>query len=148
MSFKYGPLFGNQSNCDKSVTEINNDNTETKNEHEMHQTQTNRILENKFEHNEKPIPSHSNVSTLNASRHSPKIMQKQTMIRETIYHQGTTREIMAITYHRNNSSESRRLVEQRNALKSRSGTLRCQYNPQTERTVFAPSCPYTRSREG
>ena len=39
---------------------------------------------------------------------------------------------------RNNSTETRSLVEQRNAL-SRPGTLRRRYDHQTQRTVFAPS---------
>ena len=47
---------------------------------------------------------------------------------------------------RNNSPETRRLVEQRNTL-SRPGTLRRRYDHQTERTVFAPSRPNKRSSE-
>ena len=47
---------------------------------------------------------------------------------------------------RNNNPETRRLMEQRNAL-SRPGTLRCRYDHQTQRTVFAPPRPNKRSRE-
>ena len=47
---------------------------------------------------------------------------------------------------RNNSPETRRLVEQPKAL-SRPGTLRRRYDHQTQRTLFAPSRPNKRSRE-
>ena len=47
---------------------------------------------------------------------------------------------------RNNSPETRRLVEQRKAL-SRPGTLRRRYDHQTQRTLFEPSRPNKRSRE-
>ena len=53
---------------------------------------------------------------------------------------------MDIIRRRNNSPEARRLIEQRNAL-SRPGTLRCRYDHQTQRAVFAPSRPNKRSRE-
>ena len=68
------------------------------------------------------------------------------MDRENFYHWGATREIMDIIRRRNNSPETRKLVEQRNAL-SRTGTLRRRYDQQTQRTVFAPSRPNKRSRE-
>ena len=68
------------------------------------------------------------------------------MDRENFYHWGATREIMDNIRRRNNSPETRRLVEQRNAL-SRPGTLRRRYDHQTQRTVFAPSRPNKRSRE-
>ena len=60
------------------------------------------------------------------------------MDRENFYHWGATREIMDIIRRRNNSPETRRLVEQGNA-QSRPGTLRRRYDHQTQRTVFAPS---------
>ena len=53
---------------------------------------------------------------------------------------------MEIIRRRNNSPETRRLIEQRNKL-SRPGTLRRRYDNQTQRTVFAPSRPNKRSRE-
>ena len=59
---------------------------------------------------------------------------------------GATREIMEIILRRNNSPETRRLIEQRNGL-SRSGTLRRRYDHYTQKTVFAPSRPNKRSRE-
>ena len=68
------------------------------------------------------------------------------MDRENFYHWGATREFMDIIRRRYNSLETRRLVEQRNAL-SRPGTLRRRYDHQTQRTVFAPSRPNKRSRE-
>ena len=68
------------------------------------------------------------------------------MDRENFYHWGATREIMEIIRKRNNSPETRRLVEQRNQL-SRPGTLRRRYDQYTQRTVFAPSRPNKRSRE-
>ena len=69
------------------------------------------------------------------------------MDRENFYHWGATREIMDIIIRRrNNSPETKRLVEQRNAI-SRPGTLRRRYDHQTQRTVFAPSRPNKRSGE-
>ena len=53
---------------------------------------------------------------------------------------------MNIVRRRNNSPETRRLEEQRNAL-SRPGMLRRRYDHQTQRTVFARSRPSKRSRE-
>ena len=68
------------------------------------------------------------------------------MDRENFYHWSATREIMEIIRRRNNSPETRRLVEQRNRL-SRPGTLRRRYDHYTQRTVFAPTRPNKRSRE-
>ena len=65
---------------------------------------------------------------------------------ENVCHWGAIRENMDIIRRKNNSPETRRLVEQRNAP-SRPGTLRRRYDHQTQRTVFAPSRPYNRSRE-
>ena len=68
------------------------------------------------------------------------------MDREIFYHWGATRKIMEITRRRNNSPETRRLVDQRIAL-LRPGTLRRRYDHQSQRTIFAPSRPNKRSRE-
>ena len=68
------------------------------------------------------------------------------MDRENFYHWGATREIMEIIRRRNNSPETHRLIDQRNAL-SRPGTLRRRYDHYTQRTVFAPTRPNKRSRE-
>ena len=65
---------------------------------------------------------------------------------DNFYHWGATREIMDIIQGKNKSPETRRLVELRNALSKR-GTLRRKYDPLTQRTIFAPSCPNKRSRE-
>ena len=66
--------------------------------------------------------------------------------RENFYHWGATLEIMDSIRRRNNGPETRRVMEQRNAL-SRPGTLRRRYDHQTQRTVFAPSRPNKRSGE-
>ena len=68
------------------------------------------------------------------------------MDRENFYHWGATSEIMEIFCRRNNSPETRRLINQRNEL-SRPGTLRRRYDHYTQRTVFAPSRPNKRSRK-
>ena len=68
------------------------------------------------------------------------------MDRENLYPWGATREIIYTNRRRNNSLETRSLVEQPNAL-SRPGTLRRRYDHQTQRTIFAPSRPNKRSRE-
>ena len=54
---------------------------------------------------------------------------------------------MDVIRRRNNSPETRRLVDQRIAL-SRPGTLRRRYDHQSQRTIFAQSRPNKRSREG
>ena len=53
---------------------------------------------------------------------------------------------MDIIGRRNSIPESRKVIEQRNALPG-PGTLRRGYDHQTQRTVFAPSRPNKRSRE-
>ena len=68
------------------------------------------------------------------------------MDQETFLHWRDIPEIMDIIRRRNNSPETHRLVEQRNAL-SRPRTLRRRYDHQTERTVFVPTRPNNRSRE-
>ena len=68
------------------------------------------------------------------------------MDRDNFYHWGATREIMDIIRKRNKSPETRRLVELKNAL-SKPRTLRRRNDPQTQRTIFAPTRPNKRSRE-
>ena len=53
---------------------------------------------------------------------------------------------MDIIRRRNNSPETKRLIEQRIAL-SRPGTLRRRYDHQSQRTIFAPPRPNKKSRE-
>ena len=100
---------------------------------------------NKTKHEEKTTSGHSDISTLEDSQ-TVKDEILGNINRENFYHWGDTREIMDIIRRRNNSPETRRLVEQRNAL-SRPGTLRRRYDHQTQRTVFAPSRPNNHSRE-
>ena len=150
LNLKHGRLFADQSKHDKRKTELRSDATETKDERNENQSQTNRIFENinsvnKTELNKPTTSGQSEISTSKSSYHS---LQQNTekMDRENFYHWGATREIMNIIRRRNNSPETQRLIEQRNAL-SRPGTLRRRYNHQTQRTVFAPSRPNKRSRE-
>ena len=103
--------------------------------------------------NEKATSGQSEISALEPSyskkesQNSNRITEVQNsnteiteMDRENFYHWGATREIMEIIRRRNNSPETRRLVEQRNGL-SRPGTLRRRYDHYTQRTVFAPTRP-------
>ena len=53
---------------------------------------------------------------------------------------------MDIIIRRNNSPETRRLVEERN-VQSRPGTLRRRYDHQMRRNIFAPSAQNKRSRK-
>ena len=92
----------------------------------MNQSQTNRIFENvhnvnKTEQSETITSGQSDISTRYSSREST-VQTNEKMDQENFYHWGATREIMEIIKRRNNSPETRRLVEQRNAL-SRPGTL-------------------------
>ena len=117
LNLEHGRLFADQSKHDKHKTELN-----------------------------KPTTSgQSEISTPKSSYHS---LQQNTekMDRENFYHRGATREIMNIIRRRNNSPETKRLIDQRNAL-SRPGTLRRRNDHQTQRTVFAPSRPNKRRRE-
>ena len=150
LNLEHGRLFADQSKHDKRKTELRSDATETKDERNENQSQTNRIFENinsvnKTELNKPTTSGQSEISTPKSSYHS---LQQNTekMDRENFYHWGATREIMNIIRRRNNSPETKRLIDQRNAL-SRPGTLRRRYDHQTQRTVFAPSRPNKRSRE-
>ena len=100
---------------------------------------------NEIELNKLTTSGQSDIST---SKSSHILLQQnpKKMDRENFYHWGATREIMDIIRRRNNSPETRKLIEQRNAL-SRPGTLRRRYDHQTKRTVFAPSRPNETSRE-
>ena len=93
-------------------------------------------------------PTTSGQSDISTSKSSHILLQQnpEKMDRENVYHWEATREIMDIIRRRNNSPETRRLIEQRNAL-SRPGTLRRRYDHQTQRTVFAPFHTNKRSRE-
>ena len=150
MSLKYGPFIADQLKRTENKTKLRNDNSETQNELERNQSQTNRTFENtnnvnKSEQSERTTSGKSDISTLNSSRKSA-IADNENMDRETFYHWGATREIMEIIKRRNNSPETKRLVEQRNTL-SGPGTLGRRYDHQCQRTTFAPSQPNKRSRE-
>ena len=150
LNVKYGPIFADQSDHTKNRTTLHNHKTETQNERKENQSQTNRKFKNKNNVNKieqsKIITSgQSDISTLKTSRKSI-IEINDKMDRENFYHWGATREIMDISRRRNNSPETRRLVDQKIAL-SRPGTLRRRYDHQSQRTIFAPSRPNKRSRE-
>ena len=150
LNLKYGQLFADQSKCSKRITERTKKNSEHKTKRKTNQSQSNRTFENKShvnetEQNKTTTSGQSDISTPKDSQTS-NIENFDNMDRENFYHWGATREIMDIIRSRNNSPETRRLVEQRNAL-SRPGTLRRRYDHQTQRTVFAPSRPNKRSRE-
>ena len=147
---KYGQLFGEQSKRNNCITERIKNDSEHKIEHKADQSQFNGLFENKnhvneTEQSERTTSGQSDITTLKDSQTS-KNENFDKMDSENFYHWGATREIMDIIRRRNKSPETRRLVEQRNAL-SRPDTLRRRYGQQTQRTVFAPSWPNKRSRE-
>ena len=100
---------------------------------------------NEIEQNRITTSGQSEISTLKFSKQSDKTAIEK-MDRGNYYHWGASREIMEIIRRRNNSHETRRLVEQRKNL-SGPGTLRRRYDHQTQRTIFATSRPNKRSRE-
>ena len=96
-------------------------------EHKGNQSQVNGIFENKndvkeLEQNKITTSGQSDISTLKSSK-PLKDKESGKMDREIFYHWRATKEIIDIVRRRYNSLETRRLVEQRNAL-SRPGTLR------------------------
>ena len=147
LNLKYVSIFADQSKHIENKTKLQNNKFETQNEQEKNQSQTIRTFENvqnvnNFEQSEATASRQPDISTPNSCRKST----TEKMNQEYFYHWGETREIMEIIRRRNNSPETRRLVEQRNAL-SRPGLLRRQYDQQSQGTIFAPSRPYKRSRE-
>ena len=150
LNLKYGPIFADQSERSENRTRLHNHKTEAQNERKESQSQTNRIFENKnnvnkVKQSKTTTSGQSDISTLKTSRKLI-IEINDKMDRENFYHWGATREIMDIIRRRNNSPETRRLVDQRIAL-SRQGTLRRRYDHQSQRTIFAPSRPNKRSTE-
>ena len=164
LNINYGPIFTDQSKCEKTTTETTNETSEERNENCTHQSQSNRTFQNKSGVNKRnrSVKVTSGQSKISASKSSCKLKQQSNNIqkkklsipnpeitdmdRENFYHWGATREIMQIIRKRNKSPETRRLVELRNAL-SKPGTLRRRYDPHTQRTIFAPTRPNKRSRE-
>ena len=111
---------------------------------------------NKTQRNERNTPGQSQISTPNSScsrKENLIIVQIQKasklntefteMARDNYCH--FNKNIMEIARRRNNSPETRRLIEQRNTL-SHPGTRR-RYGHHTQRTVFAPSRPNKKSRK-
>ena len=148
-NLKNGQLIGDQSKRKKGITERTKNNSEHIIEHNADQSQSNGMLENKnhvkeTKQNEMTTSGQSDITTLKDSQPS-KAENCDEMNRETFDHWGGTREVMDCI-RKNNSLETRRQVEQRNAL-SRPATLRRRYDHQTQRTVFAPSRPNKRSRD-
>ena len=158
LNIKYGPIFADQSECKKVKTEIKNDIAEEQIEKCGSQSHTNRTFEKKYgvnknKRNERATSGQSEISALEPS-YSKKESQNQNRItkvqnsnteitemdRENFYHWGATREIMENIRRRNNSPETRRLVEQRNGL-SLPETLRRRYDHYTQRTVLVQRDP-------
>ena len=134
LNLKHGQLFENQSKRSNCITERTKNNSKHTTEHETDQSQLNRTFENKnhvneTEQNKRTTSGQSDNSTLKVSQIS-NTENIDNMDRENFYHWGATREIMDFIRRRNNSPETKRLVEQRNAL-SRPGTLRRRYDHQT-----------------
>ena len=153
---KHGPLFVSQSKDRKRKTETKNGTSGTKTETRTSQSLSNRLFENEYsviktQQSERNTTGQSKISTPNSSR-LPKTdskivrIQKLSVIspditemdRDIFYHWGPTHEIMENICGRSNSPRTGRIVEQRKAL-SLQKTLRRRYDPQTQRTVFAPS---------
>ena len=108
------------------MTERKKNDSENKIEHRTDQSQQIGTFENenhvnKIEQNETTISGQSDISTLKSSQLS-KDKEHAKIDRENSYHWGAIREIMDIIRSRNKSSETRRLVEQRNALSRNTGT--------------------------
>ena len=160
LNTKYGQLFADQSDNSKRVTETKNGRSESKIEQQNNQSQTRRIFENKngvnkISRSEKNTSGQSDISAFKSScslKHRNNIQKTNLnpeiteMDRDNFYHWGATRKITEIFRRRNESPETRRLVELRNNL-SMPGTLRRRYDPHTQRTIFAPTRPNKRSRE-
>ena len=147
---KHGILFTDQSKHSKSKTELRDDDTETQDARNENQSQANRTFEIKNSVNEieQGKPTTSGQSDISTSKSSHILLQQnpnEKMDRENFYHWGTPVRLW-ISSDPENSPETRKLIEQRNAL-SRPGALRRRYDHRTQRTVFAPYRLNKRSRE-
>ena len=145
----YGQLFADKLKCSKTITERKKKYSEKKVEHKLNQSQTKRTFQNKIhvnqtKQNKITTPGQSDFSTPKISKLS-KEKESEEKDRENLYHWEATKETMD-NIRRNNSPETRRLVEQQNAL-SRPGLLRRRHDHQTQRNKFAPSRLNKRSRE-
>ena len=100
---------------------------------------------NKTDNSEKTTSGQSEINTAKTSSNTTSEANEKSN-RENLYHWGATREIMDIIRKRNKSPGTRRLVERREAL-AKPGTMRRQYDAQSQRMIFTPSRPNKRSRE-
>ena len=128
LNIKYGPIFADQSKCEKTTTETMNETSEERNENCTHQSQSNRTFQYKSGVNKRnrSVKVTSGQSEISASKSSCKLKQQSNNIqkkklstsnpeitdmdRENFYHWGATRQIMEIIRKRNKSPETRRLV--------------------------------------
>ena len=110
LNLKYGPLFTDQSNPSKTVTERKKNVSETHTERKINQSQTNELTENEkhvneIEQNEITTSGQSEINTPKFSKSSVKT-ENDKMDRGNVYHWGATREIMDIIRRRNHSLET------------------------------------------
>ena len=150
LNLKYGQLSGDQSKRNKCIPEKIKKDSEHKIEHKTDKPQLNGMFENKnhvneSERNKRTLSGKSDISTLKDSQTS-KVENFDKRDRGNFYHWGATRELMEIFRRRNNSPETRRMVEQRNAL-TQPSTFRRRFDHQTQLTVYASSRPNKRSIE-
>ena len=94
LNLKYGPLFADQSNRSKTVTERKKNDSETHTERKINQSQTNELSENKKRVKEteqnKITSGQSEISTQKFSKPSVKTDNDKTD-RENFHHWGATR---------------------------------------------------------
>ena len=100
---------------------------------------------NKTDNSEKTTSGQSEINTTKTSSNTTSEANEK-MNRENLYHRGATREIMDVIRKRNKSTETRRLVERREAL-AKPGTMRRRYDTQSQRMIFTPSRSNKRSCE-
>ena len=151
LNAKYGSFSNNQSNARLEETGKERKQNRDGNEQKRNQSETNRTFQNKNHVNklstkENTTSGQSDISTVKSSLYSKTITIQNVMNRENFYHWGASREIIEFIRRKNESPETRRLVERRETL-ARPGTMRRRYDPQSQRTIFAPSTPNERSRE-
>ena len=149
---KFGSIFNSQSECSKKDTETKQISSENINEQSNDQSYQNRTFQNKCHVNktnnsENTTSGQSEISTAKTSSNTKSEENiDDKMNRENLYHWGATREIMEIIRRRNESLETRRLVERREAV-AKPGTMQRRYDTQSQRMIFTPSRPNKRSRE-
>ena len=127
-------------NQEKKKPKRNERRTEMKLSKRIPQSRTKRLFQNKNHVNKLNANENttSGQSYIHRSNVKEVIVIDLEMNRENLYHWGATREIIEIIRRRNMSPETRRLFERRETL-TRSRTMRRRYDPQSRRTLFAPS---------